>query len=376
MKRKKQFRLLTAWLLLAAILTACAGKGGQTPAAATAQTTAAPAETTAAPETVPAETTQEAATAAQTEAAETTAAETEAEEATAAETEAAVDRYEEIIDRSGDDGKFVVYFLDLEVGPDATDKSGDSTILISPDGKVMLLDAGHPDAADMVIQVLEDLGIETIDYLVASHPHIDHIGGIPAVVEKFPVGMAYRSYVDYTTQTFNNYINALEKAGIPVTQVKTGDVIDFGEQMQIEILGPEEEIEYPEGFPQSSTQFLNDHSVLMKFHFGETTALFGGDLYTSQEREYVELYGEELAVDLAKANHHGKDTSNSNKWIRTVHPRIVAAMGDEMVSMDAYNRYLKEGGEYHFTLVDGIIKVILDDQGNYEVIDQFDSWMN
>lgn len=286
------------------------------------------------------------------------------------------DHYEEIVDRSQDEGKLTIYFLDLETGPDAKDKSGDSTILIAPDGSVMLLDAGHPDAADQVISVLKDLGVEKIDYLVVSHPHIDHIGGIPAVMEQFPVEKVYSSYVEYTTKTYQNYLDAAEASGAELVKLKTGDVFAFGDQIQVEILGPDQEITYPDGFPENSTQFLNDHSLLMKFCFGETTALFGGDLYLAQEREYVEQYGGKLQADIAKANHHGKDTSNSKKWIKTVQPRITAVMGDEMGSMDIYHNYQKAGAEYHHTLYDGVIKVTADDKRNCQVLDQKDSWLN
>lgn len=277
---------------------------------------------------------------------------------------------------SDDAGKFIIYFLDLEVGPDAKDKSGDSAILISPDGKVMLLDAGHSDASDLVVKALTDLGIEKIDYLVASHPHIDHIGGVPAVVSQFPVGTAYQSHVEYTTQTYHNYVNALKEGGIEVISLETGDEFSFGDRIQVKVMGPDKEFEYPAEFPDNSTQFLNNMSLLLKFTYGETTALFGGDLYVSQEREYIDLYGDELKADVAKANHHGKDTSNSKKWIKTVSPKIVAAMGDEMGSMDVYNNYVKQGAEYHHTLYDGVIKVIADDKGNCQAIDQKDSWLN
>ena len=76
-----------------------------------------------------------------------------------------VDRYAEIMDTSNDSGKLTVYFLDLEVGEEAEDKAGDSAIFISPDGKVMLLDAGHPEAGHLVVDALKDLGVEKIDYL-------------------------------------------------------------------------------------------------------------------------------------------------------------------------------------------------------------------
>jgi len=66
----------------------------------------------------------------------------------------------------------------------------------------------------------------------------------------------------------------------------------------------------------------------MKFVYGDSTALFGGDLYIAQEREYVEQYGEALDVDVAKANHHGADTSNLRKWIKALSAQVVVAMGE------------------------------------------------
>lgn len=290
--------------------------------------------------------------------------------------EPSADRYEEITDRSQDEGKLVIYFLDLEVGPDAKDKSGDASILISPDGKVMLLDAGHPDSSEIVVKALTDLGIEKIDYLVASHPHIDHIGGIPAVVSRFPVGAAYQTDVEYTTQTYHNYVNALKEGGIDMVSLKTGDEFSFGEEVNVKVLGPDKEFEYPSGYPDNSTQFLNNMSLVLKFTYGESTALFCGDLYVSQERDYLDRYGDELKADVAKANHHGKDTSNLKKWIKTVSPKIVAAMGDEMGSMAVYDNYVKQGAEYHHTLYDGVIKVTVDGQGSCQAIDQKDSWLH
>lgn len=90
-------------------------------------------------------------------------------------------RYGEVFDAQGDAGRLTVRFLWL--GPQvAEDKPGDAMILTSPDGKVMVLDAGHPQAAEYVTTALDALGVTRIDYLVASHPHIDHIGGFPTLL--------------------------------------------------------------------------------------------------------------------------------------------------------------------------------------------------
>lgn len=287
-----------------------------------------------------------------------------------------VDRYEEMMDRSGDDSKLTFYCWDIRVGEDAEDKAGDSTLFISPDGKTMLLDAGHPDCADQVIGYLKDLGITKIDYFVASHPHIDHIGAFPEIAETFEIGKAYRSYVEYTTQTYQNYVNALEEHNIPVEYLKAGDEIPFGDQITVKIYNPEEEIEYPKDFPKGSTAFLNNHSLAMKFIYGESTVLFCGDLYTAAERSLVEQYGEELQADVVKANHHGRDTSNTKKWIEMVKPQIAVAMLDQAVNMPVRDNYKKVGAEYYLTFYDGIIKVVMDDKKNYEVVCQHDSWLH
>lgn len=366
MKRKNKMRCLAVLAVLTVTLTGC-GAGAAGSQNSQASQTAAEAVQTSEART---EAAQEPVTTAQ----ETTPQADAQEKGDSPDS--SIDRYEELMDRSGEEGKFTVYFLDLEVEGAAEETSGDSAILISPDGKVMLLDAGHPDSSDIVVKTLKDLGIEKIDYLVASHPHIDHIGGVPAVLEEFSVGTAYRSYVEYTTKTYQNYVNALEEGGMEIVSLKTGDSFSFGDQIQVKVLGPDEEITYPAGFPDNSTQFLNNNSLLLKFIYGETTALFGGDLYVAQERDYLDQYGDELKADLAKANHHGKNTSNLKKWIKTVSPQVVVAMGDVMGSMDVYDNYVKQGAEFHLTLYDGIVKVVMDDQGGCEAIDQHDSWMN
>lgn len=366
MRIKRYLRCLGAGILAALYLTACGKQAGSG---------ANPSQTERAEQTESASKAEEVK---ETQAPETKApAETTAAEAqTKEEAVSDVDRYEEMMDFSGDAGKMVVYFLDLEVEGATEEVSGDASVLISPDGKVMLLDAGHTDSSEIVVKVLKDMGIEKIDYLVASHPHIDHIGGMPAVMAEFPVGTAYRSYVEYTTQTYQNYVDALKENGTEVVFLKTGDTFSFGDQVEVEVLGPDEEIVYPEGFPDNSTQFLNNNSLLLKFTYGESTALFGGDLYVAQERDYIDQYGDKLKADLAKANHHGKNTSNLKKWIKTVSPKVVVAMGDVMGSMDVYNNYVKEGAKFHLTLNDGIVKVVLDGKGGCEAVDQHDSWMN
>lgn len=273
-------------------------------------------------------------------------------------------------------GEFTIYFLDLEVSETAEDKSGDATILISPNGEVMLLDCGHPESAPQVLAALNALGIEEIDIFVASHPHIDHIGAFPSIAASYPIHQIYRSALEYPTNTNQASLMAAEAYKIPTTILAEGDSFSFGEEIEVTVFNPPIEIVYPKNFPDNSTQFVNNHSLALQFKFGSSTAWFSGDLYMIQERKLTQKYGDAIQSDVAKANHHGGDTSNSLRWIRTLDADIVVAMHDQLDSMTVYNNYKKYGAEYHLTLNDGLVKVVMDDDKHYQVFDTKESWMN
>ena len=275
-----------------------------------------------------------------------------------------------------EEGKFVLYFLDLEPGPSVEDKSGDATILISPDNKVMLIDCGHFESAVQVLDALKKLNIDHIDCFVASHPHIDHIGSFVQIASELEIGQVYESALVYPTGIYQNYKEMIEKKKIPTTVLSEGDVLSFGNDISIEIFNPEKEIRYPQNYPANCTQFINNQSLAMKFTYGESSAWFSGDLYIAQERALVAKYSARLHSDVAKANHHGGNTSNSLKWIKNLNAKIVVAMHDQLDSMTVYNMYKKYGAEYHLTLNDGTVKVVMDDKKHYVVYDSKVSWMN
>jgi competence protein ComEC len=288
---------------------------------------------------------------------------------------ARTDRYKELVSTADWAGKFTVYFLDLAVSPGAQDKSGDAALLISPEGKVMMLDSGHPESAGDILSFLSDLGIGRIDYFILSHPHIDHIGGFPAIAERHQVGEVYQINMEYPTDTYRRYREALEQFRIPASNLKRGDTLSFGGEISLEVFNPGEKFDYPAEFPANSTQFINNSSLVGKFSYGDSSLLMGGDIYSPRERELIDLYGEKLRADVVKANHHGGDTSNSSRWIRTTSPKIVISMNDVISSMTVYNNYKKNGGAFYHTLEDGIIRVSMDKNRDYRVTTRFDSWL-
>ncbi|MEA5136700.1 MAG: MBL fold metallo-hydrolase [Candidatus Fimivivens sp.] len=302
---------------------------------------------------------------------QTASSDTASSESSTSTTE--VNRYSEII--KVPEGKFTIYFLQLDYVTGDSDKSGDCSLLISPEGKTMLIDAGNVSCYRQILDYLADIGISKIDYLVVSHPHVDHIGSIVEVARNHEIGMHYRTELEYVSNTYVDYSAYFKKNSIPTTFLHEGDAFNFGESIHVKILNPPKQINYPASYPENSTQFVNNTSLAMRFDYGKSSYLTCGDLYLGSEKELVEKYPQDVDVDIVKANHHGRDTSNSLKWVKAVSPQYVVAMSDDISSMTVYERYKNKGTSYYNTSYDGIVRISMDDSGNYEVLTQHDSWL-
>ena len=152
-------------------------------------------------------------------------------------------RTAELFDRSGEAGQLTLRFLWLGEQA-ADDKPGDCIILTSPEGQVMVLDCGHPLAASHVTDALDAMGVTHIDALVISHPHIDHLGSVPALYERYTVGTVYSSELVYDkSRYYRAYVEAT--ADTPHVFLHEGDSFAFGEQVRVEVYNPTEEITYP-----------------------------------------------------------------------------------------------------------------------------------
>ena len=104
---------------------------------------------------------------------------------------------------------------------------GDS-ILAGSDGHYMLIDAGENDQADTVVSYLKQAGVTTLDYVIGTHPHSDHIGGLDKVIEEFTVGKVILPPVEHTTRTFEDVLNAVSNKGLKITKPVPGDTYGLG----------------------------------------------------------------------------------------------------------------------------------------------------
>lgn len=263
-------------------------------------------------------------------------------------------RSAEVYDRTADKGALSIRFIDM--GAPESGSPGDCVILISPDDQVMMIDSGLAENQDDVVGALDALGITRIDALVISHPHGDHTQNMPHIMRNYEVGAVYTSHIE--TPRSNNYINymaAIEEKGLPHIRLAEGDSFSFGEEVTVEILGPGSEFEYPEGYDDTA-DYVNNHSLVMKFTYGESTYLTSGDLYQAGESALVQKDKAALDVDVMKLNHHGYSTSSGITWCNATTPEIAVIPADSLYNFSIYKR-LSRKGEVYVTGLDGTVCV-------------------
>lgn len=280
-----------------------------------------------------------------------------------------------ILDRSVVEGKMAVYFfrsdhaLDHYTGGALT--SGDATLLIAPDGTTMLIDCNLMPNTAHVIAYLQRLGIEKLDYFMMSHADMDHFSGYDALVRNMEIGHIYiNNYTKYTQNDVNpvpretEFLNAFIEKGVPYSVLKAGDTFMFG-NVEAKVLWPKEDVVWDVEDPNGMDR--NNGSIVVRFQYGESSFLFGGDAFLKAEAMMAEEYGELLQADVIKMNHHGTQISNGAAWIEATSPLIACAMHPNLRSEDVFNMYLINGAVPLHTAIDGTILVYTSGDGSYDV---------
>jgi competence protein ComEC len=195
-----------------------------------------------------------------------------------------------------------------------------ATLIIGPTGEAMLIDSGHfNDDGEYVLQYLQEHDVERIDYFVSSHNDADHIGGNAAVIEYYEteadgIGAVYDPGIAATTNTYEDYLDAIERHDVTLYETREGDTIPF-ENVSVDVLGPPE--------PHLENEARNENSIVLRLAYGRTSFLFTGDAEDDQEAYLVEEYGSQLRSTVLKAGHHGSKTSTSGALLDAVQPQAV-----------------------------------------------------
>ncbi|NUN69304.1 MAG: DNA internalization-related competence protein ComEC/Rec2 [Bacteroidetes bacterium] len=224
-----------------------------------------------------------------------------------------------------------VYFLDVG--------QGDGAVIRFPTGETVLVDAG-PSSPDYdagernIAPFLRRNGIAALDAVITTHPHADHLGGVPYILRNFPVHTAVDAGQAAGSRLYREYTSLLSSTRHMT--VRAGSVLDIG-GARLYVLHPTRhfiDADSADGYNE-----LNGSSVVFKLVYGATSILFTGDAETDAEEHLATVYGTFLRSDLLKAGHHGSSTSSSERFISYVMP------DHAVISVAKFNKFRHPSGK-------------------------------
>ena len=251
----------------------------------------------------------------------------------------------------GSQGRIYVHFIDVGQG-EAT--------LIQTHGGTMLIDGGDNHMGETTVNYLLYNGVYFIDYLIATHPHADHIGGLIPVLDTFAVGTLIMPNREHTTLTFERFLDAIERNNIYVREPVVGAEIRKGGAV-FTIVAPN----------SGGYTALNDYSIVMHMVYRDISFLFTGDAEAVSEREILAV-GHNISADILQVGHHGSRTSTTYEFLREVSPLIA------VISAGSGNAY----GHPHASVINrlyeyGVIIYRTDHHGNVVIATNGrDIWVN
>lgn len=198
--------------------------------------------------------------------------------------------------------ELIVHFLDVG--------QADSILLQLPNDETMLIDAGNNGDGDFVVNYIHNLGILKIDYLIGTHPHEDHIGGLDDVIKSFEIGQIYMPRVTHTTKSFEDVLLAIKAKDKKINSAKARIAILAEPDLKAYFLSPS----------RDDYEDLNHWSAVIKIEYGNTSFLFTGDAEEINELEMLASSTLNPNVDVLKVGHHGSHSSTSKAFLDAVSP--------------------------------------------------------
>ena len=195
-----------------------------------------------------------------------------------------------------------VHFIDVG--------QGDCTLIQLADGTNILIDGGNRADAAVINKYLQDQKVNVIDYLIATHPHEDHIGSLPAIIKSFEIGNIYMPKVTANTKIFEDLLLAIKAKGYKINTAKAGVKIIDTKEAKMTLIAPNAS-EYDE---------LNNYSAVVKLTYLNTSFLFTGDVEDISEKEILNK-NFDIKADVIKIGHHGGRTSSTKDFLEKVAPK-------------------------------------------------------
>lgn len=230
----------------------------------------------------------------------------------------------------GENSKFEVHYLDVGQADAA---------LILCDDEVMLIDGGNPEDSSLIAVYLKKCSITHLDYIICSHAHDDHVGGLPGALSVASAGAVFAPKTENDIKSYHSFKSKVEAQGLEIQNPVPGSSIKFGSSV-VNFLGPISE-ELGE---------LNNTSIVLKITYGETSFLFTGDAEREEEQE-ITAKDYDLSATVLKIGHHGSENSTSYVFLREIMPEYA------IISVGKENSYGHPAEETLSRLRDADVKV-------------------
>lgn len=204
---------------------------------------------------------------------------------------------------------FAVHYIDVG--------QADSALILCDD-QTMLIDGGNAADSNVVVAYLKKQNVDHLDYVICTHAHEDHVGGLSGPLSVMPAGEIYAPETGASSKAYQNFLKKAEEQKKEIIHPKPGDQFTLGSS-NVQILGPVNE----EGAD------INNTSIVLKITYGDTAFLFTGDAEREEEQEILACHYD-LKADVLKVGHHGSKNSTTYPFLREVMPEYaVISVGSD-----------------------------------------------
>jgi competence protein ComEC len=191
---------------------------------------------------------------------------------------------------------------------------GDATLAVTPKGQDILIDGGPNDSVVNKLDESIPFYNHKLDAVVLTHPHADHVAGLVAVANKYQINKVYMSGVTHTAPEYLAFLEILKGKNVDVQLVKAGDSLDFGDGIKLDFLFPLTKME------NQTVDNLNNSSVVTKLSWGDSSAIFMGDLESEGQDELL-ASNQNVKANIIKISHHGSKDSVNASFLVAVGPK-------------------------------------------------------
>jgi beta-lactamase superfamily II metal-dependent hydrolase len=191
---------------------------------------------------------------------------------------------------------------------------GDAALLETGDGHASMIDTGPPEGIAALRSALASHGIRRLDWLMLSHPHLDHIGGAQAVLDEVQVARVIDPAFPHPIATYEHLLDRIRQLGITFTRGERGGSVDLGRDVHLEIFEPHDP------FLANSRSDVNANSLVVRLHTGSVRVLFAGDAERETESRLL-ADQPDVRAEVLKVAHHGSRYASGAAFLDAVAPR-------------------------------------------------------